>query len=156
MYFESSIAVRRPCDEVWAFLGDISNVSKWDRGVSRTEPIGTGVPGVGFEFATFAHPRGGDSGEWGKMCYRITEIDATRRSATTELTSRTGNARYARSAAWRFRVEAAPEGSQVISSVDFKIRLRYLYLVPVFLLIWRYSFRKDLESLKRALENDRN
>ena len=125
MYFEGSITISRPCQEVWDFLGDISNISKWDRGVSRAEPIGESVPGVGFEFETFAHPRAASpTGEWGKMAYRITEIDPVRRSTAIELTSRTGNARYVQSAVWYFRSEEVPEGSCVFSAVDFKLHLR--------------------------------
>ena len=154
MYFEKSIAIRRPCQEVWDFLGDISNISKWDRGVSRAEPIGQSVPGVGFEFATFAYPKGNDTkGEWGKMSYRISKVDPVLRSTSVELTSRTGNARYVQFGVWHFRTEQAPEGSRVFSAVHFKLRRRYLYLVPLLLLFWRHAMRKDLESLKRVLES---
>ena len=154
MYFEGNIAILRPCQEVWDFLGNISNIAKWDRGVSRAEPIGQSVPGIGFEFETFAHPKGSDiNGEWGKMSYRITEIDPVRRSTAIELTSRTGNAKYVRSGVWYFRAEEAPEGTRVFSAVDFKLRLRYLYLAPMLMAFWRYAMRKDLESLKRVLEN---
>ena len=154
MYFESSIVIRRPCEEVWEFLGDISNIAKWDRGVSRAEPIGQSVPGVGFEFETFAYPKGSDvKGEWGRMSYRITQIDPVCRSTAVELTSRTGNAKYVRSGVWYFRAEEAPEGARVFSAVNFKLRLRYVYLMPVLMAFWRYAMRKDLESLKRALES---
>lgn len=157
MYFEGSITISRPCQEVWDFLGDISNISKWDRGVSRAEPIGESVPGVGFEFETFAHPRAASpTGEWGKMAYRITEIDPERRSTAIELTSRTGNARYVQSAVWYFRSEEVPEGSCVFSAVDFKLHLRHMYLAPLLMLFWRRAMRKDLESLKRVLENGTN
>lgn len=156
MHFEGSIVIRRPREQVWAFLGDISNIAAWDRGVARAEPVGQSRPGVGFEFETFAHPRGNDSkGEWGKMSYRITEI-VPDGACTIELTSRTGNARWVRSGIWRFRAEDAPEGSRVFSEVSFQLRPRYFYLAPLFLLIWRRAMRSDLESLKRALENGRN
>lgn len=89
------------------------------------------------------------------MSYRITEIDPVR-GCTTELTSKTGNARFVQSGVWRFRVEEVPEGSRVIAEVRFKMCAKYLFLAPVFLLIARRAMRKDLESLKRVLEDGRN
>ena len=156
MHFEGSIAIRRPPGQVWKFLGDISNISAWDRGVARAEPIGLSQPGVGFEFETFAHPKGGDtSGEWGKMSYRIAEIDPERGCAI-ELTSKTGNARFVRSGIWRFRTEETPEGSRVFSEVQFELCAPYLFLAPLFFLVARRAMRKDLESLKRVLEDAGN
>ncbi len=152
MRFEASIVIGRPAQQVWDFLGDISNVSRWDRGVARAEAVHGSQPGVGFEFDTFAHPKGADSkGEWGKMSYRITEIDPVR-GCSVELTSMTGNARYFRSGVWRFRAEEVPGGSRVFSEVSFKLRPMYLFLAPMFLLFWRRAIRTDLESLKRVLE----
>ena len=67
MHLETAIVIQRPPEEVWAYLGDISNVSKWDRGVSATRQTSHGPSGVGLEFDTLAHPKGKvDGGEWGK------------------------------------------------------------------------------------------
>jgi hypothetical protein len=156
MRFEGSIVIRRPSRLVWDFLGDISNISAWDRGVARAEAVGLSPPGVGFEFETFAYPKGSDTrGEWGKMSYRITQSDPAR-GCTIELTSRTGNARFVRSGVWRFRTEEAPEGSRVFSEVHFNLCAKYLFLAPVLFLIGRRAIRKDLESLKRVLEDARH
>jgi hypothetical protein len=152
---QSSVSIRRPREQVLDFLGNIANISAWDRGVARAETAQHTTPRVGFEFATFAHPGARDErGEWGKMSYRITEIDPVR-GCTVELTSRTGNARYFRSGEWRFRVEVAPEGSRVFCESHFKLRARYLFLAPVFFLL-RGAIRNDLEKLKRALEDGCN
>ena len=156
MHFEASIVIHRPRQQVWDFLGDIANISAWDRGVSRAEPAGQSQPGVGFEFDTIGHPRGsGTRGEWGKMSYRITEIDPAG-SCTIDLTSRTGNARWIKSGQWRFRAEDVPEGTRVHSGVSFKLRAAWLFLAPLFLIIWRPAMRRDLESLKRRLEDGAN
>src|SRR5262249_18444276 len=34
MHLESSIVIRRPPEQVWAFLGEVSNIPRWDRGVA--------------------------------------------------------------------------------------------------------------------------
>jgi hypothetical protein len=151
MQLESSIHIRRSPEEVWAYLGNISNVAAWDRGVSRAEPTSTAPPGVGFEFHTFAHPRlNSQDGEWGKMSYRITDIDPVR-GCTIQLTSTTGNARYFRSAEWRFRVEPEYDGSRLSCAAHFKLRWQYLILEPVFLTT-KNAIHRDLEQLKIKLE----
>lgn len=152
MRLEASVHIRRSPEEVWPYLGDISNVPAWDRGVSRTEPSSTAPPGVGFEFDTFAHPRGNShDGEWGKMSYRITEIDSLRGCAV-RLTSSTGNARYFKSAEWRFRVEPEHDGSRVFCAARFNLRWQYLLLAPI-LLTMKSAIHRDLEQLRIKLED---
>ncbi len=151
MHLESSVFVHRAPAEIWAYLRDVSNVAAWDRGVSRTESSSVTPAGVGFEFDTFAHPRGKSrDGAWGKMSYRIAETDPVR-GCTIQLTSSDGNARYFKSAEWLFRVEAERDGGRVFCAAVFSLKLRYLILAPVFITM-KEAIRKDLEQLKKALE----
>lgn len=151
MQLESSVIVQRPVDEVWAYLGDFSKVSEWDRGVASTRATSSAASGVGFTFDTLAHPAGKDGdGEWGRMSYRVADMDAER-GCTVELTSKDGNARYFRSAEWRFRVDPVPEGSRVTCCAHFKLRPRYFFLGPV-LMAMKKAIRRDLESLRARLE----
>jgi uncharacterized protein YndB with AHSA1/START domain len=151
MQLESSVHIRRSPEHVWAYLGDVSNVAAWDRGVARSEATSSTPPGVGFEFDTFAHPRGKSAdGSWGKMSYRITDIDPVR-GCTIQLTSSAGNARYFKSAQWRFRVESELGGCRVHCVAVFMLRWRYLVLAPVFLAM-KQAIRTDLEQLKAKLE----
>jgi hypothetical protein len=102
MKLEEAVTIRRTPEGVWAYLGDLSKVSEWDRGVAATRPTSSSAPGVGFEFATVAHPgAGGYGGERGGMSYRIAAGDPTR-GCTVQLTSRDGNARFFKEAQWRF------------------------------------------------------
>ena len=151
MQLQSSVHIRRPPEDVWAYLGNVSNIAAWDRGVARSEPNSDTPPGVGFEFDTLAHPsRNSPDGEWGKMSYRITEIDPVR-GCTVQLTSSSGNARYFKSAEWRFRVEPEHNGSRIFCSAVFQLKRRYLLLVPV-LVVMKKAIRTDLEHLKAKLE----
>lgn len=151
MRLEASVHIRRSPHDVWAYLGNVSNVAAWDRGVSRTEASPATPPGVGFEFDAFAHPRANSlDGSWGRMSYRITDIDPIR-GCTIQLTSTTGNARYFKSAEWCFRVEAEQEGSRVFCAAVFLLKRRYLVLAPIFLAVKR-AIRNDLEQLKAKLE----
>ena len=152
MDLESSVYVQRNPEAVWAYLGDIANVSKWDRGVARVQPTSSVSPGVGFEFDTLAYSGPKDSdGNKGKMSYRIAEADPVR-GCTVQLTSSGGNARFFKTAEWRFRVEPAVGGAQVFCVAHFKLRFPYVFLAPVFYGMNR-AIRSDLDRLKLALEN---
>jgi len=152
MQLESSVFILRAPEEVSAYLCNVSNVTAWDRGVSRTEVTSTTPPGAGFEFDTFAHPVGKSrDGSWGKMSYRIAETDPVR-GCTIQLTSSAGNARYFKSAEWRFRVEPEPGGSRIFCAAVFSLKWQYSILAPVFFFMGK-AIRKDLEYLKKAVEN---
>jgi hypothetical protein len=146
MHLESQIVIHRQPADVWAFLGSIENVAKWDRGVVRTTATKVAAEGVGTEFSTFARA---DS-DWGKMSYRV--VEASPDHCKLQLTSRDGNARIFRSGCWTFRIEAHPEGTLVRCCVDFSLRLRYLFLAPL-LYGKRSAVLTDLEFLKRAIES---
>lgn len=151
MVLETSVVIHRPPDEVWAYLGDVKNIAQWDRGVAGTEITGTMAPGVGFEFDTFARsPRTAREKDWGKMSYRITDIDPVR-GCTIQLTSNSGNARFFRAAKWRFRVESDAIGSRVFCTADFHLRFPYQILAPVFFFM-KSAIRRDLEKLREQLE----
>lgn len=101
MQLASSILIDRPPVQVWAFLGNPVNVAKWDRGVAGVEEDSLAPRGVGFEFHTIAHDRL-HLPDKGRMSYRISEVSADAGRCVVELTSRTGNARFFKSAAWQF------------------------------------------------------
>src|ERR1700749_1154431 len=152
MNLESSVYVKRPPEAVWAYLGDIRNVSKWDRGVAGARQTSSNPPGVGFEFDTLAYTGPKDSdGNKGKMSYRIAEADPAR-GCTVQLTSSDGTAQFFKTAEGRFRVEQAAGGAQVFCVAHFKLRFPYIVLAPVFYGM-RRAIRSDLQRLKLALEN---
>jgi carbon monoxide dehydrogenase subunit G len=151
MRLESDIIIRRTPEQVWSFLGDVSNVPKWDRGVSGTRQTSSGAAGVGMEFDTFAHSKASDDNQAkGQMSYRITEVTHDR--CTIQLTSSTGNARYFKTAKWQFHVEPCTEGTRLTCAADFKLRFPYVILAPVFYMM-NGAIRADLENLKRVLES---
>jgi hypothetical protein len=152
MHLETRILVRRKPEDVWSYLGEYSNVPAWDRGVGSVRHNPDTATGVGFEFSTFKTESASDSNaERGKMSYRITEADAVN-GYTFQLTNSDGNARYFKGAKWSFKVDKVPEGALVTCAVLFKLRLKYIFLAPVFFLM-RGAIHHDLESLKRILEH---
>lgn len=147
MHLESEIVIHRGPSDVWKFLGSVENVARWDRGVVRTTTTKANPAGTGTEFSTFARA---DS-DWGKMSYRIVESGPD--CCKIELTSRDGNARFVTSGCWTFRTVPHPNGTLVKCCVDFSLKLRYLFLAPLFY-AKRSALLTDLEFLKRAIESE--
>ena len=151
---ESSIAIHRPPEIVWAFLGDVSNLPKWDRGVARAVKAQQTAmaPGEGYEFHTETHCGSpGNASDNGRMAYRVASVDAEAQQCIVDLTSRTGNARFFRRAQWIFQVTPTLSGSRVTCAVEFTLRRAYFFMAP---LLWftRGAIHSDLESLKRVIE----
>jgi hypothetical protein len=49
-YYRAQLAVRRPVDEVFAYLADFSNTEKWDPGVVSAKKCGDGPVTTGTRF----------------------------------------------------------------------------------------------------------
>jgi len=152
MHLESQIVISRTPEQVSTFLGDISNVAKWDRGVSVTRQTSTPQTGngIGLEFDTVGH--GGnpdDPNARGQMFYRLAEVGPNH--SVVELTSSKGNTRFFKEARWTFRLQPDPHGTLVVCEADFKLRSRYILLAPVFYGM-NDAIHKDLENLKKVLE----
>jgi carbon monoxide dehydrogenase subunit G len=146
----SNILIERTPQQVWAFLGDPANVAKWDRGVAGLEENSSAPRGVGFEFETVAHDRL-NLPDRGRMAYRISVVDPEAGRCVVELTSRTGNARFFRSAAWHFHVKAEGEDSRLTCTAAFTLRPLYWFLAPL-LYLKRSAILLDLTFLKDAIE----
>lgn len=152
MHLESTIVIRRSPQDVGRFLGDVSNISKWDRGVAEASQNSDGPMQVGSEFATLAPAdTSGNKSHRGRMGYRIAEVGND--YCKVLLTSTDGNARFFKSAEWTFRTKPAGENTLLTCSVNFMLRARYSVLAPVFWMM-RGAIRRDLSQLKSALEKD--
>lgn len=69
MQLSSNIVIDKAKEEVWKFLAEPQNISKWDRGVRAVEAGQTGVlPTQGFEFTTLGYDA---ASQHGRMTYRI-------------------------------------------------------------------------------------
>lgn len=152
MRLQSQIVIRRSPEDVGRFLGDISNISKWDRGVGEAKPNSNTPLQVGSEFETIAPAGlGGNTSHRGRMGYRIAEIGND--YCKVQLTNADGNARLFKTAEWMFRAEPAGENTLLTCSVNFVLRVRYFVLAPIFWMM-RGAIRRDLQQLKSVLEKD--
>jgi hypothetical protein len=61
------------------------------------------------------------------------------------------NARFFKTASWNFRVMPTTDGSLLVCVAEFTLRLRYLFLGPIFY-AKRSAIQFDLWGLKQALE----
>jgi hypothetical protein len=152
MHLRAKILVARSSEIVWRYLGNPSNIPKWDRGVGSVRHDPNTSPGVGFELETFGRSDGsGSEAQRGRMAYRIAEANPVD-GCIVQLTNSDGNARYFKSAEWHFSVDPDPRGVWIVCAVHFKLRLRYIFFAPV-LFMMRGAIYRDLRGLKEAIEN---
>ena len=147
MHLSADVVVHRTPEAVTAFLGDVRNVPRWDRGVGSVHVPDAGASGVGFAFETLGHP--GSAADDGRMAYEVSA--AGPEGSTVRLTSTDGNARYFKNAAWHFRLDPVPDGTRITCVAEFTLHFRYLFLAPV-LFFTRRAIRTDLEHLRDVLE----
>ena len=153
LILKSQILIRRSPEQIARFLGDLNNVSRWDRGVSGVRVPREQDPSAGIRFETLGHPgKDGRSAERGRMAYRVAEVTPDGR-CRVELTSRDGNARFFRRAEWLFHLEPAAEGTILHCAASFELRRRWLLLAPVFYFTSR-AIGADLEHLRQVLESE--
>src|SRR5690242_5692000 len=50
MRFTNTIAIRRPRDEVFAYLADLENLPRWNYAIARTRKLTPGPVGVGSRY----------------------------------------------------------------------------------------------------------
>jgi hypothetical protein len=148
MRLRAEVLVRRSPEVVTAFMSNVRNIPSWDRGVASVR-VAEGTPaGVGFRFETHGPP-GSTVADDGRMAYEVSAVGPD--GSTVRLTSRTGNARYFRDAAWHFRLDPVVGGTRITCVAEFTLRIRYLFLAPV-LYLMRRAIKDDLERLRQALE----
>ena len=133
------VRIDRPVDDVWAFLVDVDNLPRWDRGVARVE-WKTGDGGVGSTFDTLAH------GERGRMSYELTEVESRHHYAVVTRSS------FFRLAEWRFLLDDIDGDTKVTCICEFSLRRRYLAMAAVLRLIGGRAIRRDLEQLRLEVE----
>jgi hypothetical protein len=140
MHFQSQVVVRRTLHDVAAFFDNPFNLAKWDKSVARVEPTSSGPAAVGFTFDTIA-PSGM------RMSYRIAAHEAERGTAI-ELA---GSKMFKR-AVWLMTYDAVADGTKITCEVDFALRFLYGFLIVPLLVTQKSALRRDLSSLKAAIE----
>jgi hypothetical protein len=139
MQLVTSVVVKRPLHETWAFLSALENAPKWDRSVARAALISPSME-VGALVETTA-PSGMT------QRFRVDELTPPHRLRFSLLEQR-----YFRAAELAFELASDGAGTRIVHRITLAVRLRWLVLVPVLRLVQRRALGADLESLRRALD----
>jgi carbon monoxide dehydrogenase subunit G len=136
-----SVTVNRPVEEVWDFIGNFENTTRWSRGVLEARRTSEGPLGVGSTLQTvvkaFGRRRTAD--------YLVTEYEPNHAFAF-EVTSGPMTSRA------RFSVEPAGAGTRLTASGEAEARGLYRLLTPIVIPTLKRHSQDDLVSVKRILE----
>jgi len=140
---EESVMINRPVEDVWKFIADLSNVTKWDRSVSELKLTSAGPIGVGATCdVTFQI--------MGKMTLseRFIEYEPNRKFSF-EFTSGP-----AKGSIVAFSMEAIEGKTRFTSSGDLKYNGFYRLLGPFVTRMLKRSVVDSVGNVKRILESE--
>jgi carbon monoxide dehydrogenase subunit G len=136
-----NVTVDRPVEEVWAFISNFENTTRWSRGVLEAGQTSDGPLGVGSTLRTvvkaFGRRRTAD--------YLVTEYEPNRAFAF-KVTSGPVTSRA------RFSVEPAGAGTRLTASGEAEATGRYKLLAPILVRTLKRHSQDDLARVKRILE----
>jgi carbon monoxide dehydrogenase subunit G len=136
-----SVTVDRPVDEVWDFISDFGNTTRWSRGVLEARQTSDGPLRVGATLETVVEA----FGRRRRAHYLVTEYEPNRAFAFT-VTSGPMTSRA------RFAVEPEGAGTRLTASGEAEATGLYRLLAPVLVRTLERHSRDDLANLKRILE----
>jgi carbon monoxide dehydrogenase subunit G len=135
------VTVNRSVDEVWNFISDFENTTRWSRGVLEARQTSDGPLGVGSTLQTvvkaFGRRRTAD--------YLVTEYEPNHAFAF-EVTSGPMTSRA------RFSVEPAGAGTRLTASGQAGATGFYRLLAPMLVRTLKRHSQDDLANAKRILE----
>jgi carbon monoxide dehydrogenase subunit G len=136
-----SVTVDRPVAEVWDFISNFENTTRWSRGVLEARQTSDGPLGVGSRLQTVVKA----FGRRRTAHYLVTEFEPNRVFAfavtSGPMTSRA-----------RYLVEPAGAGTRLTASGEAAVRGLYRLLAPLLVRILKRHSRDDLANVKRILE----
>jgi carbon monoxide dehydrogenase subunit G len=139
-----SVTVNRPVAEVWDFISNFENTTRWSRGVLEARQTSHGPLGVGSTLQTvvkaFGRRRTAD--------YLVTEYQPNHAFAF-KVTSGPISSRA------RYSVEPAGAGTRLTASGEAEATGLYQLLAPLLVRIVKRHSQDDLANLKRILEASR-
>jgi carbon monoxide dehydrogenase subunit G len=136
-----SVTVNRPVAEVWDFISNFENTTRWSRGVLEARQTSHGPLGVGSTLQTvvkaFGRRRTAD--------YLVTEYQPNHAFAF-KVTSGPMSSRA------RYSLEPAGAGTRLTASGEAEAAGLYKLLAPILVHIVKRHSEDDLANLKRILE----
>jgi hypothetical protein len=140
-YYRAQIDVRRPIDDVFAYLADFSNTEKWDPGVVSAKKRGKGPVAVGTQFKVVSKFLGHEL----PLVYRIVQCDPPNRVV---LEAENDNLRSVDTITFK----KTARGTRL--TYDANLTLKGIRYVSDFALHLAFQWigRRALEGLQAALE----
>jgi carbon monoxide dehydrogenase subunit G len=136
-----SVTVDRPVEEVWDFISNFENTTRWSRGVLEARQTSPGPLGVGSTLQTvvkaFGRRRTAD--------YLVTEYEPNH-----ALAFQVSSGPMASRA--RYSVEPAGAGTRLTASGEAEVTGLYRLVAPLLVRTLERHSQDDLASLKRILE----
>jgi carbon monoxide dehydrogenase subunit G len=136
-----SVTVDRPVQEVWDFISNFENTTRWSRGVLEARQTSDGPLGIGSTLQTvvkaFGRRRTAD--------YLVTEYEPNHAFAF-KVTSGPMTSRA------RYLVEPAGAGTRLTASGEAEARGLYKLLAPMLVRTLKRHSQDDLANVKHILE----
>jgi carbon monoxide dehydrogenase subunit G len=136
-----SVTVNRPVEEVWDFISNFENTTRWSRGVLQARQTSDGPLRVGSTLETVVKA----FGRRRTAAYVVTEYEPNRAFAF-EVTSgpMTSRARYS--------VEPVGAGTRLTASGEAEVTGLFRLLAPLLIRTVERHSQDDLANAKRILE----
>lgn len=142
MQLTSTIIVKQNIEQVWEFLSNPLNANKWDKSVARVILPESGFTGLGSVVDTIA-PSGM------RQSFVVSEFQPP-----DLFNFRLLKSSMFRNADLMFLMEKVTDGTKITHEINFKLRPGSLFLYPILLLTNRKALGRDMEYLRKALEEN--
>lgn len=142
--FENTVTIRRPPDDVFAFLADFENVPSWNHAIESTTKTSAGPVGVGSTYRQIrSRPR--RSEEW-------LEVTAFEPAAHLGVEGVIGRFH----ARLDYRLEPSEAGTRLLNGVELDAASAVSKLLaPLAVSRVKAAVAENLDSLRRILESGR-
>ena len=138
--FENTVIIRRPVEDVFAFLADFENVPKWNYAIVQTTKVSPGPVGVGTTYRqTRSVPRRSEEG------FEVTGFEPARR---LEIEGRIGPFR----ARISYLLDPAGSGTRLRNAVDLASSGLSTLVAPLATSRVKKAVAGNLDTLKQLLE----
>jgi uncharacterized protein YndB with AHSA1/START domain len=138
---EVSVEINRPIEQVFAYVTDIKNLSKWDSAILEVEQTSSGQIGIGTTFKG-ANKVIGRRMPWTS---KVTDCGSNQKWSETISSGKTSIDLY-----WTF--ESIGRGTKFIEVYDMKIGGFLKLFAPMITSSTRKGLKKSLGNLKSILE----
>ena len=138
--FENTVTIRRPIEDVFAFLADFENVPKWNYAIVETRKVSPGPVGVGTTYRqTRSVPRRSEEG------FEVTAFEPVSR---LEVHGEIGPFR----ARLRYLLEPTGNGTRLTNAVDLESSGVLTLVAPLATARVKSAVAANLQTLKQVLE----